>query len=329
MMKRYIMDIFSHALLPYLFGCFFKRKKEEITAFVIGGIAPDFDVSLLWINYLYPTPYLITHRGITHSLFFGFFTGIAVLYLAYYVKNRTNISKLIDFKPVITPRTTIFAYAGVILHLFLDYTTTHGAPLFYPFDATRYSAEVFFYTDIYLTVLSLIIIILLYKQILQTNTSTRLLIVFLILFAGLGTVRIAEKSSAEHFFQDVNINTYPTMNPFDWYVVAAEGDKIQIYEYNGFENKSIYSETVLRMKISSNGENLSTALDAAGELPQIKMFKWRAYTVAIDAFYSNKVWLLEYYDPVQKAMLRSSPVLFRRTNSPIRVKVEAGRAVLN
>jgi len=38
------MDLFSHALLPYLLGDFFKRKKEEITALVVGGIAPDFDI---------------------------------------------------------------------------------------------------------------------------------------------------------------------------------------------------------------------------------------------------------------------------------------------
>ncbi len=67
------MDLLSHTLFPYLLGNYFTKRKEEITALVIGGIAPDFDYLLLWIQNVYPTFFLITHRGITHSLFFGFF----------------------------------------------------------------------------------------------------------------------------------------------------------------------------------------------------------------------------------------------------------------
>ncbi|MCX9073609.1 MAG: metal-dependent hydrolase, partial [Candidatus Methanoperedens sp.] len=141
------MDLFSHALLPYLLGNFFKRNKKEITAFVLGGIAPDFDVFLVWINSVYPTFFLIVHRGITHTLFFGFFTALAVLYLATREKVRSRVQKFISLETSFSKRTAVFAYAGVLVHLFLDYTTTRGVPVFYPFEAARYSAEVFFYTD--------------------------------------------------------------------------------------------------------------------------------------------------------------------------------------
>jgi lipoprotein signal peptidase len=58
---------------------------------------------------------------------------------------------------------------------------------FYPFSPTRQSAEVFFYT-IYLTMLSLLIIIYLYKKPQQVNNSAKFLMIFLIVFAGLGAL---------------------------------------------------------------------------------------------------------------------------------------------
>jgi inner membrane protein len=323
------MDLFSHGLLPYLLGNSFKRRKEEITALVLGGIAPDFDIFLLWINYLYPTSYLITHRGLTHSLFFGFFVGIMVLFLASRNSVKTIVKKYIDFEPVINLRTVMFAYAGVIIHLFLDYTTTRGVPFFYPFQASRYSAEVFFYTDTYLTILSLVIIIILYKKPLQMRNTTKFLAIFLLAFAVLGGLRIAEKNSAEQFFPGTNLEAYPTMNPFEWYVLGEDQNKVRIYEYNGLRQSSTYNETILRMNIVSSGEDLDAALDAAGKLPQVWMFKWRAYTVAINASSHDGIWYLEYYDPMQRAMIRGAPAeFFMRITAPIRVKVEAGAAVV-
>ncbi len=325
------MDIFSHALLPYLLGSFFKRNKQEITAFVIGGIAPDFDIFILLIQYLYPTFFLITHRGITHSLFFGFFTFLIILYLATRDKVKDRIRRFVSFEPAITLRTIAFAYAGVIIHLFLDYTTTRGVPIFFPLDVTRYSAEVFFYTDTYLTTLSLIIIIFLYKKPLQRKSTTKFLVIFLMVFAALGTVRIIEKTSAEDFFKDQNKQAFPTTSIFDWYVLGNDEDKLNIYEYNGNDATSSYNVTVPKLNITTGGENLDVALHAAGEMPQVKMFKWRAYTVAINASFSDGAWSLEYYDPVQRAMAHGSPAFFRRAVAgfgSVKVRVEGDRVIV-
>lgn len=324
------MDLFSHALLPYLLGNFFKRNKQEITAFVIGGIAPDFDISILWIQYLYPTFFLITHRGITHSLFFGFFTVLIILYLATRDRVKDRVRRFVSFEPAITPRTIAFAYAGVIIHIFLDYTTTRGIPIFFPFDVTRYSAEVFFYTDIYLTILSLIIIIFLYKMPLQRQATTKFLIIFIVIFAVLGAVRVVEKTGAEDFFKDQN-KAFPTTSVFNWYVLGNDGDKINIYEYNGHDRTSSYNMTVPKLNITTEGENLDVALHAAGEMPQVKMFKWRAYTVAINASFSDGAWSLEYYDPVQRAMAHGSPAFFRRAAAgfgSVKVRVEGDRVIV-
>jgi len=126
------MDLFSHALLPYLIAKSFKRRHEDVTSFVLGGIAPDIDVFIMWIDFVYPTFFLITHRGITHSLFFGFITAICVLFLASRTGIRSFINRFINFQPAVTPGSAVWACAGAAIHIFLDSITTHGFPFFIP-----------------------------------------------------------------------------------------------------------------------------------------------------------------------------------------------------
>lgn len=305
------MDLFSHALFPYLLGNYFKKRKEEITAFVIGGIAPDSDIFLLWIQYLYPTFFLITHRGITHSILFGFFTGIIILYLASRDKVKKIVRRYIDFEPVFSARNVMYAFSGVIIHLILDYSTTRGVPLFYPFEPTRYSAELFFYTDIFLTILSLAMIIFLLRKPFRERTITKFLVIFLIIFGGLGAIRFAEKHNAELFFHNGSIESFPTMNPFDWYAQKEERTKIALYEYNGLEGTLQYNGTFQRLNVFSQGAGLEKALYLADELPQLKMFRWRAHSVAVNASFINETWSLEYYDPIQRAETKALPGTFR------------------
>ncbi len=322
------MDLFSHALLPYLLGNYFKKRKGEITAFVIGGIAPDVDIFLLLIQYLYPTFFLITHRGITHSFFFGFFTGMILLYVASRNSVKKIVQKRIDFEPVFSRRNIVYAFAGITVHLILDFSTTRGVPLFYPFDVTRYSAELFFYTDIYLTIASLIMVIFLLRK--RTRNITKFLIIFLIILAGMGALRFAEKNNTEQYFHDGSIKSFPTMNPFEWYAQKEEGTKIDIYQYNGLEGRSNYNNTFARLNVISGGGDLEKAFVLADELPQLKMFKWRAHSVAVNASYGNGTWVLEYYDPVQRAEMRDISGTFRIVSarfSSLTINVTGDRAI--
>lgn len=325
------MDLFTHALFPYLLGNYFKKRKEEITAFVLGGIAPDFDFILLLVQYLYPTFLLMTHRGITHSLFFGFFTGVFVLYLATRKGIKKKVQKHFNFEPVFSYRNIAYAYAGVLIHLFLDYTTTRGIPLFYPFETTRYSAELFFYTDIYLTIVSLAMVIILFKKEFQSKRITNFLIILMVLFAGLGTLRFVEKNNSEEFFNDGNIKLFPSMNPFTWYAQKEDMNTITIFDYDGLEGRSHYNLTVLRLNILSSGEGLDKAIGTADELAQTKMFKWRAHAVALNVSYGNGTWFLEYYDPIQRIGMRGISSTFRRTGarlSSLKINVTGDRAVV-
>ncbi len=324
------MDIFTHALLPYLIGKSFKRKNQELTAFVLGGTAPDSDVLIMWINFVYPTFFLIAHRGITHSLFFGFLTAIVLLYLVSRPGFTLFIRRFINFEPVITGRTAVLACAGVAIHLFLDYLTTRGVPLLYPLVTTRYSAELFFYTDLSLTILSLALIIYLYKKPMQTGTSIKFLLMFLVIFALMGGLRLAEKDRSISFMHSENATAYPTADLFDWYVMEENKDQIKIYEFNGSGGNPVYSNTVRRFNVFP-GRSEDEALEIAGMLPQVKMFRWKAYTVAVNATYNGDEWSLEYYDPLARAQLRDMPEKFKgiiKDFSSLNVTVKGSTAVV-
>jgi inner membrane protein len=324
------MDLFSHALLPYFFGTLLKRKKEEVTAFVIGGIAPDFDIILLIVNYLFPTSFLITHRGITHSIIFGFITAIFVLFLASRERIKEKVRKYINFEPVVNLNTVAFAGAGMLIHLFLDYLTSRGVPFLFPIANTRYSAEIFFYTDIILSIASLAIVIYLLKKPLKKHTVLKISLLFLLLFSVLGILRIEEKTQAENYFNDNDIRTFSTMSPFDWYVQGANASNIKVYEYNSLDRDVNYNITVPRFTMLSEGENMENMLKAADELPQVKMFKWRAYSVAVNASNENGTWRFEYFDPVQDAMGRDAPgIISRGMGGHLNVTVVEGKASIN
>lgn len=324
------MDLFTHSLLPYLLGNFFKRKKDEVTALVLGGIAPDFDIFILWINSVYPNFFLTTHRGITHSLFFGFFTGVLVMYLA--ARKKDLIKRVLKLEPEIrfTSSAFVFMYLGVLIHLFLDYITTRGVPLFYPFEVKRWAAELFFFTDTYLTIFSLAAIILLYKTrpITHELRTRKILALFFAVFVVLGGIRYVEKSDAQASY--THAEAFPTMSMFRWYALSEDDNSIRVHEYNGWNKTMLYSAEFNRTRIVSpgNAPPFEDALVQAEKLPQVKMFYWRAYATAINASYKD-AWVIEFYDPVQKVQRRDVPAVFRRAFGgfgSLTVKVENGKA---
>lgn len=325
------MDVFTHALLPYLLGKISKVKKEYVAALVLGGIAPDFDFLILWINSVYPNFFLTTHRGITHSFFFGFLTILVILYLATRENVLKKIRRYVRFDPEFSTTALVFAYAGVVIHLFLDFVTTRGIPLFFPLARTNYSAEIFFFTDTYLTILSLGIVIYLFKRPVHKNTISKFLILFIIVFGIMGGLRLAEKNGALEFSGREDTSAYPTMDPFEWYVLKEDKETIKVYKYIGHNSSYSYNETFLRMNILSNGDGLGSALDRAGELPQVKMLKWRAYSIANNASYEDGTWIIEYYDPLRKATIREAPQMVRRAFSrmaSLEVMVAGEKAVI-
>ncbi len=329
------MDIFSHALLPYLIGSTFWLDKKLLAAFVLGGIAPDLDMILIWVNYVYPSNLLIVHRGFTHTFFFGLLTVILVLYLASRCPVKNAIGRFVDFDIELSPIALTLAYAGVLSHLFLDYLTTRGVPLFYPMYSARLSADIFYHTEIIIALASLAIIVHLIKKPYRVDTK-KTLMVFVAVLLVIGAVRIEGKETSKSFLGDRSIKSYPNAGLFEWTLLEENGDKFEVYEYNALSKAAKFNSTFPRFSVQSEGEggsegDIAAAIEAAEELPQVRVFRWRAYAVAVNASLQDGAWCLEYYDPIVKAEMMNSSSLFKLTVSnyaSVDIKIDGNKAVV-
>jgi inner membrane protein len=374
------MDIFTHALLPYFCGSFLKLNKRALAALVLGGIVPDFDFLILWVNYIHPTNLLLVHRGFTHSLLFGFLAALVVLYAASRNQVKERIRRFADFDLSMTWTALSLVYAGVLSHLFLDYLTTRGVPLLYPFVASRLSAEIFYSTEVTVAIASLAIIIMLLRyghgsqrqRQKQRQTEMRLLMAFLIVILVVGAIRIDGKYMSSDLLGAGNTKSYPEAGLFQWSVLKDDGRWFNVYEYyllsgnivskaafphlnvsfdgadagkniGGWDiagtdtgEECIAKDDISGMDIARDdiairdtagedigGEDINAALKIADTLPQVDIFRWRSYAVAINASYKDGIWYLEYYDPVvRNDEMHSPPILRMAAGSYASVKVK-------
>ena len=294
------MDFFTHAVLPYLLGSFLGLKKKYLAALVLGGIAPDLDMLVVWVNYIHPTSLLIVHRGFTHTFFFGFFIAAFMLFLATRDQVLARAQRFISLDLDFSAPCLAFAYAGIISHLFLDYLTTRGVPLFYPFVAARYSAEIFSMIEIIIMIGSLLVLAELYRERSRAKFNKNIFIIFLAFILIVGGIRLEGKEMARGFLNDKSAEVYPDSNLFQWAILENDSDRFHVYEFNSLHGEMPHNSSFLRLNISSRSMASERALELADSLPQVKLFRWRAYAVAINASELNGSWLLEYYDPVVK-----------------------------
>lgn len=326
------MDFFFHALLPYLLGRFLGLKREYLAAFVLGGIAPDLDTLVVWINQIHPTSYLIVHRGFTHTLFFGFFLAAILLFLvsrnSIKVRSRGFITEDIEF----SLSALAYAYGGIISHLFLDFLTTGGVPLFYPLTATRYSAGIFSRIEIVIMIATLLVIAKLITGRQKIKIDKRMSAVFLIFLLVVSGIRIGGKEMAYGFYED-SPEIYPDLNLFQWIILKndSENNSFRISYFNLLSGELPRNFSYLRKNVPPDEDGFDEALEATEILPQVKLFRWRSDAVAINASEKDGQWFIEYYDPVLKAQSMNS---WRPLNSvsraygSIQVMVNEAGAVL-
>ncbi|MFZ2471182.1 MAG: metal-dependent hydrolase [Methanothrix sp.] len=324
------MDLFFHALLPYLLGSFLRLEKRLLAALVLGGIAPDLDVSLSLINNVYPTSLLLVHRGISHTIFFGFFFALIIFYLASREQIKSFLGRFIKFDLDFSVESFAFVYAGVLIHLVVDYTTTRGIPLFYPWQAVRYSADIFSQIEPIILIASLLVLAELIRERHRIAFNKNIMIIFVLIFLIVGGIRIEGKASAESFFSGRNEEVHPDSNLFSWVALENDSDQFLVYGYDSLTGKITNRSAFAKITVASSITEAKIAIGAAEKLPQVRLFRWRAYGVAINAKSQNGTsWDIEYYDPLVRAQMANSGPVFRpalKGYGSVEVRVEDGVA---
>lgn len=320
------MDLFTHIAIPYLIGRSFNRRSEETAALVLGGVALDLDFFLMPVNWISPNFFLLVHRGITHTLFFGFFAALLLLGLVSSGPVSSRIRERFGIDLRFSRRTALFAYGGVLVHLALDLLTTRGVPLLYPLDPARWSFEIFFYSEAPLLLASLGVLVLSFKRGYAVDPRKALLILlFLIVLTG--GVRLAERDRALEAGGG-GAAAFPAPGLFSWTVLVEDSDLVRVYSYSGPSGDLELLESFERLD-GPLPEGLDEAIDIAESLPQVKTFRWRSYDVIVSAAFRDGGWDLTYSDPVMTARMGSAPKATRGFFSglvSLDVRVEGGVA---
>ena len=299
------MDLFTHFLVPYIILYALKSKNKLAGAF--GGISPDFDtIFVAWIGILSPNLYIFSHRGITHSFIFGFVTSTIFLYVISRKQVNEFISNLIkrDISVKFTKTTVAIAYFGVLTHLFLDYLTSLGIPLFFPFSITRYAAEIYQSLDLLTLILAAIVMIILYMK-LNKNYKKAAMAIFMIILISFGGIRGYEKLNVLEIETPTlngnysQLSVYPTNDMFAWNVVKrnSQNSSYIVSKYNTWSNQesniNVFNTPSVENGSYSSAQN---AINIANTFPAVKQFKWNSYYTLIDANYNSTKWDITYYD---------------------------------
>lgn len=297
------MDLFTHFLVPFIILFFIGCKKP--LAGGLGGISIDFDVLLVGIGFLLPYLFIFTHRGITHSFVFGFVTAVIFLYVLSRKPVTEFVSKIIkrDFKIDFTGKTILLAYFGVLLHLLLDFLTTGGIALLYPFSLAKFSGELYYYTDFITTLISLSVLIIIYLKI-DLKYKKIVMILFLVMLISFGGIRAYEKNDAL-IAMESNLNgnftemtAYPTSDIFTWKIVIfdSKNQAYELYTYYNLNRSKNLQGTYKKINITSDYSAGKVAIAKADELDVVKSFKWESFYSCVIAQKQNERWKITYFD---------------------------------
>jgi membrane-bound metal-dependent hydrolase YbcI (DUF457 family) len=115
-------------------------------ALVVGAELPDLDFLFALGG---PVLSFVHHRGMTHSLVGG--VGLAILGALLpwgFLRERAYWCLV------------LWTYLGVVLHIGMDYLTSYGTQVFWPFTARHYTADVLFIVDYFYTGLMVVALLL-------------------------------------------------------------------------------------------------------------------------------------------------------------------------
>lgn len=300
------MDFFTHFIVPFAILTLLNIRDFTIKdrlAGGFGGISVDFDFILILIGFISPELFIFTHRGITHSFIFGLVTAIIFLYIISRPRVYGLINDLMkrDISVEFNWKNVSLAYFGVLIHLFLDFLTTGGIPLLYPFSLIRFSANLYYYTDLVTTLVAMVVLLVLYLR-LDPKYKKIALAGFLVMLISFGGIRAYEKMEAleSQTLSDgyTSITAYPTPDIFVWKVVESDGSgKYRLFTYHTLEKEVSDVRDAKNLTIKNGTfDSAQEAIKYADNLPEVRGFKWDHIYTCINAEKTSAGWNITYFD---------------------------------
>lgn len=253
---------------------------------VIGTVLPDMDI--LMQRFLGSGSdsrlYIFSHGGITHSI-----AGAVLLSIAGFssvcLLQLTGVFGAFQFPEECGFWILGFLMmaGGALLHITLDYLAYPGIPLLYPMTDKKYTLGVFPGPSLFLTVTSVVFLVLFVTGFAGAGDIYDWGIVF---FGFIAFSFIKKGFVAVKF---PNYKTIPAFNPLHWILVSEDSREYTISRYSLI--KGVYQESVYKKRDGVGEEEISSLADD----PEMKRLRYNSYIVVFE----RKEGIVRAYDPLR------------------------------
>ena len=279
------MDPITHGLIGTLGSrTGFSQKSGRIAtiAFLIGAIFPDLDILVALGG---PDFSLRYHRGITHSVIAAPFFAIFLAALIYRFTSYKNLLAL-----------ALMVGLGIYSHIFFDLITSYGTVIFDPISMKRYSWNLVFIIDPFITIPALLGLILCWKfkgkAILISFSVLVFLVFYMILSLALKSINEDKltKFAYENTLDVKKSTLYPLpLAPIFWMGIIETEDAFYKINFSMFKDGPTSIKEISR----TSGNSF---ISLANELEITSLYKWFADYPVAQYRQSNGEHIVEFYD---------------------------------
>lgn len=294
------MDTITHGLIGSLgskTGYYQKFGKIATYSFLFGSIFPDIDIIVAILG---PDFTMRHHRGITHSLLAVPLLSVLVMYVT------SLIFKTREYKKIYP-----MVLLGMYSHIFFDLITAYGTVAFDPISMKRYSWNLVFILDPFITLPVIAGLIISYKR--RSLAFTTSVIVFLFLSSYLLTCSFVKEYNKNRLINFANVNNiqfdkleiYPRpLAPFLWLGVIETKDNYYRARISSLSDASLVLETYSKSDI--NG-----FVDAARVHRVAKLYFWFADFPVAKYLRNGEEHIVEIHDLRFRMLTRRTPFTLR------------------
>jgi inner membrane protein len=279
--------------------------RAAATVLIVGAIIPDIDhFPISWFFGGWEG-YLKYHRGITHSLF-----GSVPLALMLAVIVRAIFGRGGRVVGVSLTRLMSLALLTIWLHIFFDLITSFGTMILYPFSTERYSLDLVFIIDLYVTAILLIPLLIGYFFKKYRVTLARLSILLVCIYfvmAGVNSYRALEEARANRPSDILTIDViketaYPgPFSPFNWMVITEGNDAFYL------QRDVLRGGELERFVKASTDQYIAVLM----EEPEVQTYMWFAEFPWITSHADESGHSVEFFDLRFYSMPERRPFLLK------------------
>ncbi|ADN37252.1 membrane-bound metal-dependent hydrolase [Methanolacinia petrolearia DSM 11571] len=285
------MDILTHAFSVIFLG---GNLDIFLVCFgVVGTILPDMDILMHRLSGRDPLLYIFSHGGITHSIAGSIliaivaFSSICLMQLAGILSLPSDPGFWISGLGMIV--------GGALLHITLDYLAYPGIPLFFPLSDKKYTLGIFPGPSLFLTIASVVFLILL----ILGFAGAADIYLWGIVFLGIIIFSLIKKGLVAGRFRGKE--TIPTFHPLHWIIVSEDDREYTISRYS--ITGGVYGESAYK-KSESVGEE---EIEALADDPEMKRLRYSSYLVVFERSEGK----IRAYDPLRVSGLMFYPPDYR------------------